>query len=106
MLDQRQAPPPTRGFRFDNSISWGDVMMGGGIVMAGIMAFTVLQTRVSLAEERITTIGQGQTSVRSELQRHITEEEERRTQSRIEVREDLRVISEKLDRLMEQIHTR
>lgn len=90
--------------RFDASISWGDLITGVTLLVTGLFAFSTLQTRVSLNEERISVAGQRINVAHNELVSHITDEQERRDQMRIEIKEDLKTINEKLDALIVRSH--
>ena len=90
------------GFRLDNSISWGDIGMGIGLLITGVLAFGDLSARVSVTEERLTQVGGGTTALHAEFQRHELQEREDREAIRAELRSELRDINAKLDRLIER----
>ena len=94
------------GFRLDNSISWGDIGMGIGLLITGVLAFGDLSTRVSVTEDRLTQVGAGTTAMHAEFQRHELQEREDREAIRAELRGELRDINAKLDRLIEREGTR
>ena len=104
---------PRKPFSLEQSLSWGDVLSAAVLLTTGLMAFTAVQTRVALNEERISAIGAGTSSMHTELQVHIEREDKAREAMRAEMKNDLRQISEelrddfssvneKLDRLIER----
>lgn len=89
-------------WKFDNSLSWGDVAMAAGLLLTGLLAFTDLSSRVTVHDERIKAIGTGTNEVHRELQAHIEREAVEREALRQELRSDLREINAKLDKLIER----
>ena len=89
-------------FRVENSISWGDIGMGIGLLLTGVLAFGDLSTRVSVTEDRLTQVGAGTTAMHAEFQRHELQEREDREAIRAELRAELRDINAKLDTLIER----
>jgi len=89
-------------WKFDNSLSWGDVIMTGGLLMTGLLAFTDLSSRVDVHDERIGAIGRGTSELHGELQSHVERESNEREALRNELRSDLHQISLKLDKLIER----
>lgn len=93
--------PSHMSFKLAN-FTLGDVLVGIGLFLAGIGAFYTLKGDVALANERITVIGAGQASVHAELVKHIGDESKVRDQVRLEIRDDLLLINEKLDKIIER----
>jgi len=87
--------------RFEPSLSWGDLLLAGSLLVAGVVAFQNLDTRITINDERINNVGNGASSLHNELQSHITSEDARRETMRQELRSELHDINAKLDRLIE-----
>ena len=90
------------GWRFEKSLSWGEVVTSLMIVIGCVIAFKDMDSRIQTNGERIANIGNGQASLHSELTAHISAEDSKREAIRTELRSELRDINLKLDRLIER----
>ena len=95
------SPAPVPSFKLAN-FTIGDLLVCVGLFLAGIGAYYTLKADLALANERITVIGAGQASVHSELIKHIAEETKTRDAVRMEIRNDLILINNKLDKIIER----
>lgn len=98
--DRREAEAPR--FRFDPSVSWGDVGMGAALVLAGLIAFFSVTERVTVAETNIGRNGKALEYVAEDLKTHKVEAVQAQGAMRGEIREELKSINEKLDRMIER----
>lgn len=90
------------GFRLDPSVSWGDVGMGIGIVLGGVLAFADLDARVDLAGAEIVHAKESTAQVAQALVDHKRESAAEDKAIRGEIRAELEGINAKLDRLIER----
>jgi Skp family chaperone for outer membrane proteins len=88
--------------RVDPSVSWGDIAMTTGLVFSGILAFASVSQGVSLNAASIKVIDRDVQLLAQEHRARLSQEKADREQLRLEMREDLRAISEKLDQLMQR----
>ena len=88
--------------RVDPSVSWGDIAMTTGLVFSGILAFASVSQGVSLNAASIKVIDRDVQLLAQEHRARLSQEKADREQLRLEMREDLRAISDKLDQLMQR----
>lgn len=88
--------------RVDPSVSWGDIAMTTGLVFSGILAFASVSEGVSLNAASIKVIDRDVQLLAQEHRARLSQEKADREQLRLEMREDLRAISDKLDQLMQR----
>ena len=89
-------------FRLDNSISWGDIGMAVSLLIAGVMAVAALDARVTVQNERINHVATGTSSMHLEFLKHADQERMAREDVRTELRNELKDINLKLDKLIER----
>ena len=85
----------------DPSISWGDITLGVGLVCAGILAFADVSANVSMNAIAVEHIENDVKALSDLHQAHLEQERADRILMREELRDDLRRIEAKLDRMME-----
>ena len=100
-MDDFEAPKK-QGFRFDPSLSWGDLAVALSLALSGILAFAQLSNRVSVAEVKIVQTEAQAVKVGNDLNAHKTESVSSDLQIRAEFRDQVREINSKLDRLIER----
>jgi Skp family chaperone for outer membrane proteins len=88
-------------FSVDPSISWGDIVMTAGLVFSGVIAFTAVSEGVALNAVAINVVERDVATLTVEHHQRLQQERADRETLRQEMREDLRAISDKLDRLIE-----
>ena len=88
--------------RVDPSISWGDIAMTSGLIFSGIIAFTSVSEGVALNSQSIRVVDRDVQQLAQEHRDRLRQESADREQLRLEMREDLRAISDKLDQLMQR----
>ena len=88
--------------RVDPSVSWGDIAMTTGLVFSGILAFASVSEGVSLNAASIRVVDRDVQQLAQQHRDRLAEEKSDREQLRLEMREDLRAISDKLDQLMQR----
>jgi len=91
--------------QIDPSISWGDIVLGTGLVVSGILAFTDVSAKTTLNSVSIDHLESNVNQLESTHREHLAQERLERQLMREEVREDLSVISAKLDRMLERAGT-
>jgi hypothetical protein len=91
--------------QIDPSISWGDIVLGTGLVVSGILAFTDVSAKTTLNSVSIEHLESNVNQLESTHREHLAQERLERQLMREEVREDLSVISAKLDRMLERAGT-
>lgn len=91
------------GIRLDPSISWGDIGMGIGLLITGILAFTSLGERVTVIERDVQHVSAAVLTADTSFRQHVGESISRDQQIRIEVRQELRDLNQKIDRLIERV---
>lgn len=98
--ERRETDAPR--FRFDSSLSWGDVGMALALLLSGLIAFFSVTERVTVAESNITRNVKGLDYVSDDLKMHKVESVQSHAAMRGEIREELKSINEKLDRMIER----
>jgi hypothetical protein len=88
--------------KLDPSVSWGDIAMGVGLLFTGVVAFTDVSERVALNETETRHVSATVQVVDRKLAIHAEQEERLREASRSEIRQELRDINGKLDKLIER----
>ena len=88
-------------FSLEPRISWGDVLMTTGLVISGVIAFGAVSEGVALNANAIEVVESDIHQLTEDHRERLQLERADRDQMRSEMREDLRAISEKLDRIIE-----
>ena len=88
-------------FSLEPRISWGDVLMTTGLVISGVVAFGAVSEGVALNASAIEVVESDIRQLTEDHRERLQLERADREQMRSEMREDLRAISEKLDRIIE-----
>ncbi|HAL41652.1 MAG TPA: hypothetical protein DCP57_04335 [Gammaproteobacteria bacterium] len=88
-------------FSLEPRISWGDVLMTTGLVISGVIAFGQVSEGVTLNASAIEVIDGDIRQLAQDHRNRLQLERADRERMRLEMREDLRAISEKLDRIIE-----
>ena len=88
-------------FSLEPRISWGDVLMTTGLVISGVIAFGAVAEGVALNASAIEVVESDIRQLTEDHRERLQLERADREQMRSEMREDLRAISEKLDRIIE-----
>lgn len=89
-------------FRFDPSISWGDVGMALALLLSGLIAFFSVTERVTVAETNIGRNVKALEYVAEDLRTYKVESLQAQSAMRGEIREELKSINDKLDRMIER----
>lgn len=89
-------------FKVEQSISWGDLGMGVGLLITGIVAFTDLGERVAVQDEKITTTAAYVKVIDINLETHKRDSLAADQAIKAEIRTELRDINQKLDRIVER----
>lgn len=89
-------------FRFDKSLSLGDVMMGLSLLVAGVLAFAALSSRVDVTEVLIQQVGSEAERIENDLRIHKIESTQNDSMLKTEFRDSVREINTKIDRLIER----
>ena len=84
------------------TISWGDVSIATGMLIAGLLAFTDVSKGVTLNEVAVEHFRADLTTLSAEYREHLSQERQERQLMRDEVRSDLQIIGTKLDKLIER----
>ena len=88
--------------KIEPTISWGDVSIATGMLIAGLLAFTDVSKGVTLNEVAVEHFRADLTTLNTEYREHLSQERQERQLMRDEVRTDLQIISTKLDKLIER----
>tara|TARA_E500000178_G_scaffold330458_1_gene362369 strand:+ start:575 stop:874 length:300 start_codon:yes stop_codon:yes gene_type:complete len=88
-------------FSLEPRISWGDVLMTTGLVISGVIAFGAVSEGVALNASAIEVVENDLRQLTQDHRERLQLERADRELMRSEMREDLRAISEKLDRIIE-----
>jgi len=83
------------------TISWGDIAMCAGLSITGILAFTDVSESVAMNRITIEHVQAAYNTLDANHREHLEQERAERQLMRQELREDLRAIATKLDRLIE-----
>lgn len=100
--EHRTAEPHSTRFRFDPSLSWGDLAVALSLALSGILAFAQLSNRVSVVEVKLVETQGRVQQVSGELNSHKIDSQNSNVLIRQEVRDSLREVNTKLDRLIER----
>mgnify|MGYP003674969833 CR=1 FL=1 len=84
------------------TISWGDVSIATGMLIAGLLAFTDVSKGVTLNQIAVDHYRADLTALNAEYKEHLAQERQERQLMRDEVRADLQIIGAKLDKLIER----
>ena len=85
----------------DPSLSWGDIVMTASLVVAGLLAFSDVSKGVALNASSIEVVEVDLVALTDVHRERMRQEREDRERMREEMRQDLKAISDKLDRLIE-----
>ena len=85
----------------DPSLSWGDIVMTASLVVAGLVAFSDVSKGVALNASSIEVVEVDLVALTDVHRERMQQEREDRERMREEMRQDLKAISDKLDRLIE-----
>ena len=85
----------------DPSLSWGDIVMTASLVVAGLLAFSDVSKGVALNASSIEVVEVDLVALTDVHRERMQQEREDRERMREEMRQDLKAISDKLDRLIE-----
>lgn len=85
----------------DPSLSWGDIVMTASLVVAGLVAFSEVSKGVALNASSIEVVEVDIVALTEVHRERMQQEREDRERMREEMRQDLKAISDKLDRLIE-----
>ncbi|MAG09813.1 MAG: hypothetical protein CL494_05315 [Actinobacteria bacterium] len=85
----------------DPSLSWGDIVMTATLVIAGLVAFSEVSKSVALNTSSIEVVEIDMVALTEVSRERMKQERADRERMREEMRQDLKAISDKLDRLIE-----
>lgn len=84
------------------SLSWGDIVMTAGLIASGFMAFTAVSEGVAKNATAIEFVEEDIAQLTEDHAARLQQERNDRELMRREMREDLLLINQKLDRLIER----
>jgi hypothetical protein len=90
------------GFRLDPTISWGDIGMGVGLLITGVLAFGGLEQRVALTEVDVKHTQSEVVRVGADLAQHKVDSLQADNAIKAEIKGELKDINTKLDKLIDR----
>lgn len=88
--------------KIEPSLSWSDIVMTFGLIASGFLAFTAISEGVAKNAIAIEFVEQDIQQLTADHAARLQQEREDRERMRTEMREDLLLINQKLDRLIER----
>lgn len=88
--------------KIEHSVSWSDIVMTFGLIASGFLAFTAISEGVAKNAVELEFLEEDIQQLTEDHAARLQQEREDRERMRTEMREDLLLINQKLDRLIER----